>query len=162
MSNFNILALDCAQKTGWATLINGHIESGVQDFTKKRGESNGFMFMRFNAWLDGMRLLSYFNLIVFEQSHHRGGYATEIGVGLTTRAQEFACRNGAEHMAVHSMTLKKFVTGSGKASKSDIMEWFMKKTGRVPISDDEADSMALLYYACDQIGEKINPLTVIG
>ena len=51
MANKNILALDLATMTGWATLIDGKINSGVQNFSKKRGESNGIMFLRFNAWL---------------------------------------------------------------------------------------------------------------
>jgi hypothetical protein len=37
----NILALDPATKTGWALYENGPIESGVQDFSTIRGESNG-------------------------------------------------------------------------------------------------------------------------
>jgi hypothetical protein len=47
-----ILALDCATKTGWALIKEGRVyESGVQDFSKKRGESNGAMFLRFQSWL---------------------------------------------------------------------------------------------------------------
>ena len=157
MNKFNILALDTALKTGWATRIDGHIESGVQDFTKRRGESNGLMFMRFNAWLEEMTQFRHikYDLIVFERAHHRGGYATEIGVGLTTRVQEFAERIHAEYMAVHTATLKKFITGSGKASKDDMMLWFWKITGRKPQSDDEADALGLLYFACREVGIKL-------
>jgi len=144
-----ILALDTGLKTGFATLINGQIETGVQDFSKRRGESNGLMFMRFNAWLEEIHQLSMIkiDLIVFERAHHRGGYATEIGVGLTSRVQEFAVRIGAEYMAVHANTLKKFITGNGKAGKEAMMAWFEMKTGRKPESDDEADALALLYFA---------------
>lgn len=47
-----ILALDCGTKTGWCLLRDGRIyESGVEDFTKRRGESNGAMFLRFRAAL---------------------------------------------------------------------------------------------------------------
>lgn len=153
----NILALDTGIHTGWATLMDCTIESGVQDFTKRRGESNGLMFLRFNSWLNEMQQLSMIkiDLVVFEQAHHRGGYATEIGVGLTTRVQEFACRIKAEYMAVHSGTLKKFITGSGKASKEDMMKYFEEKRGRKPIDDNEADAYCLLMFTCKTIGEKI-------
>jgi len=137
----------------------GRIESGDQDFSKRRGESNGLMFMRFNAWLDSLCKINpvgNINLVAFERAHHRGGYATEIGVGLTTRVQEFACRIGAEYMAIHTGTLKKFVTGSGKASKEDMMAWFKKQTGRAPISDDEADALGLLFVACNEVGVDID------
>lgn len=47
-----ILALDCATKTGWCLLKDGKVyESGVQDFSKTRGESNGAMFLKFQEWL---------------------------------------------------------------------------------------------------------------
>ena len=152
----NILALDCASKTGWATLIDGKIESGVQDFTKKRGESNGILFLKFNAWLNSMMFFCdkpddkglRFNLIVYEQAHHRGGAPTEICVGLTTRVQEFAEKIGAEYMSVHTGELKKATLGKGKASKDDMMEWFKEKVGRDPIDDNEADAYAILMYGC--------------
>jgi len=162
----NILALDCALKTGYATLINGRIESGVQDFTKRRGESNGLVFMRFNAWLNELAKMAFndgaapcdghkvFDLVAYEQAHHRGGYATEIGVGLATRVQEFAARIGAECMPVHTATLKKFATGSGRAGKSAMCDAFMEIFGYKPVTDDEADAYWLLKYAMSQVGEQ--------
>jgi hypothetical protein len=160
----NILALDCSLKTGWATLINSRIESGVQDFSKERtrGESPGMDFIRFNRWLEGMYLagekihadgevLSY-GLVVFEQAHLRGGHATNLCVGMTTRVQEFAARIGAECMPVHTATLKKFATGSGRSGKEEMMLEFFKATGREPITDDEADAFFLLKYGMKEIG----------
>jgi len=145
MENLNILALDCATKTGWATLINGQIESGVQDFTKKRGESNGMLFIKFNRWLDDMRSLTDgFDLVVYEQAHHRGGYATELCVGLTTRVEEFAARIGAQCHPIHTGTLKKAIYGSGRANKKDAVKWFKSKFGRDAIDDNEADACALI------------------
>lgn len=154
----NILALDCATRTGWATLIDGHIESGVQDFSKKRGESNGMVFLRFNSWLAGLyEVTSFlnkkrtFDLVVYEQAHHQGGAATEICVGLTTRAQEFATRIGAEYMPVKTTVLKKWATGKGNAGKEEMMRWFTREFGREPVTDDEADAAALLLYAIDEL-----------
>jgi len=156
----NIFALDTSTKTGWATLIDGQIESGVQDFTKKRGESPGMIFMRFNAWLSGIGDFAYsklidthlpFDVVVYELAHHRGGYAANLCIGLTTRVQEFAARIGAESMAVHTATLKKATTGNGRASKEDMMVWFKEQTGRDPIDDNEADAYALLMLACKEL-----------
>lgn len=151
----NILALDCATHTGWATLINGSIESGVQDFSKRRGESNGLMYLRFNAWLVAMpAAFVKLDLIVYEQSHHRGGSATEIGYGLTTRVQEFAIRIGAEYQAVHTGTIKKFATGLGNSGKTEMINAYEKAVGRTPDSDDEADAYWLLRYAMEEYGVK--------
>ena len=49
-----ILAIDAATKTGWCFWHSEMIESGVQDFTKQRGESNGIMFLRFRKWLNNL------------------------------------------------------------------------------------------------------------
>jgi len=154
----NILALDCATKCGFATLINGRIESGVQDFTKKRGESNGLVFMRFNAWLDKMNQMSGtadfvrdgFGLVVFELAHHRGGAATNLCVGMTTRVEEFAHRIGAECMPIHTATLKKFATGSGRAGKELMIEAFEAATYRRAVDDNEADAYFLLKFAMNE------------
>lgn len=64
-----ILALDCATRTGWCLWDNGKVfESGVQDFSKKRGKSNGVMFLRFKKWLNGL-LLDYKPIVVvYEQA----------------------------------------------------------------------------------------------
>jgi hypothetical protein len=170
----NVLALDLATKTGWALREGDRIESGVQDFTKKRGESNGMLFLHFNAWLDGiggkqgaygtlgwpMFRSKTVDLIVFEQAHHRGGAATEIAVGLMTRVLEFSARYYIEHSSVHSLTLKKWATGSGKADKAAMIaaaNRFLRDQGRMDIieDDDQADAILLLHYALSEIlGEK--------
>lgn len=159
----NIIALDCATKTGWATLIGGNIESGTQDFSLKRGESQGIMFMRFNKWLQDMHdtlphnmnehRRGSFDIVAYEQAHNRGGAATEICIGLTTRAQEFAARYSAETMAVHSQSLKKFVTGSGRADKAAMIAAFEKETGQKPIDDNQADAYWILRYVMQEVGE---------
>jgi len=159
----NILAIDPATKTGWATLINGQVESGVQDFTKKRGESNGMLYIKFNAWLWELHKYAIgfdpdgttsFSLAIYEQAHMRGAYATELLHGLTTRIQEFAAEIGAEYTAVHTGTLKKYITGRGNASKDDIIDWFTEKMRRRPINDNESDAYAVLYYAIHELGGK--------
>jgi len=80
----NILSLDLATKTGWASNIHGR-RSGVIDFALKRGESPGMRFLRCRAWLNEMlKLLGKIDIIVYEQAHHRGGAATAVCVGLIT------------------------------------------------------------------------------
>ena len=115
-----IISLDCATVTGWAIWRDGRcIESGVQDFSKKRGESNGLLFLRFRKWLmDLIETAGPAQILAYEQAHHRGGAATEICVNLTGRVQEIAQQEGAECASVPTMTLKKWATGHGNADKS--------------------------------------------
>jgi Holliday junction resolvasome RuvABC endonuclease subunit len=149
-----ILALDCASKTGWAILSDGKIlESGTEDFTKSRGESNGMMFIKFRVWLKKVLGAFPISLVVYEQSHHRGGAATEICVNLTGRVQELCSEHNIEYTTCHSGTLKKFATGSGTASKEDMIEIAEKLiggTGALHLMDDnEADAINMAFWAYD-------------
>lgn len=148
----NILSIDCGTKTGWASLVDGRIESGVQDFSLKRGESKGIRFLRFNTWLVGMLELVRPHVVVYEMAHFRGGSATEILVGMTTRIEQFCEEKGIEYSSVHSGTLKRFATGSGKASKEDMMMVATQKFGRIVESDDEADALLILAWAREEFG----------
>ena len=145
-----ILGLDLASKTGWCFIDKrgNIIASGVQDFTKKRGESNGLMFLRFRKWLQELIKLSSepVKLIGYEQAHFAGGGPTEICVGLQTHAQSMAAELEIESAPVHTGTLKKFATGSGRASKDDMIAAASLILKRRPLDDNEADAVHLSLY----------------
>jgi Holliday junction resolvasome RuvABC endonuclease subunit len=154
-----ILALDCATKTGWALIDKGKVvESGVQDFSKKRGESNGGMFLRFRKWLystvisDGITNDPFINLLVYEQAHHRGGAATEVCVNLTGRVQEIAAQSGIEVATYHTASLKKWATGKGKGDKGAMIAEAEKRTGKIMQDDNEADAILLGLMAWEEYG----------
>ena len=152
-----ILALDCASKTGWAIARNDGsiVESGMQNFTKKRGESNGLMFLRFRKWIvDTVKLSKSFMqegddyvLVAYEKAHFRGGAATEICVGLQTRCQEVAVEFGYESAGVATGTLKVVATGKGKASKAEMIKAAEHIIGRPPVDDNEADAVMIAQWA---------------
>ena len=151
-----ILGLDCASKTGWS-LYNSDLkkilESGVQDFTKRRGESNGLMFLKFRRWLDDLvQMNPEIAIIAYEAAHHRGGAATEICVNLAGRAQEVAAQYGIVTAPVQTNTLKLFATGHGNADKGMMIEAAAKVLGRDPIDDNEADSVAISMWAAAEYG----------
>ncbi len=152
-----ILALDMASKTGWCLFRDGKVvESGVQDFTKRRGESNGLLFLRFRKWLrDEMSHADPdfdLTLIAYERAHLRGGAATEIAVGLQTRAQELAAELGIESAPVHTATLKKFACGNGRADKDAMKQRARELIGREPIDDNEADAVLIGAWAWKEYG----------
>ena len=147
-----ILALDTATKTGWAITQDGKlIESGVQDFTKQRGDSNGILFLNFRIWLTKM-LLRNITLVVYEMAHHRGGAATEICVNLTGRVQEMCSELKIEYTAIHSNTLKKWATGVGNADKQEMMVRASIELGRRPLDDNEADAVLMAKWASEKYG----------
>lgn len=151
----NILAIDQALHTGWASLKDGHIESGSIWFKAERSESRGIRFLKFRQWLNRMIDLVEPNIVVYEQTHMRGGAATEVAYGFTTRIQERCSELDIEYTAVHSGTLKKFTTGSGAASKADMIKAAEKMYNKnLNNDDDEADALCLLAYARDKYDEK--------
>ena len=147
----NILSIDAATKTGWATNVHGR-RSGITEFALKRGESPGMRFLRCRAWLTEMwKLLGgQIDVICYEQAHHRGGAATACCVGLVTEIHAFAAEHDIELMPVHTATLKKFATGSGRANKSEMIE-AAKARGWTPVDDNEADACLLLEYAQSEL-----------
>ena len=152
-----ILALDLASKTGWSLVIGGVVkESGVQDFTKRRGESNGVLFLRARKWLVETCALCVPDLIAYEQAHFRGGAATEICVGLQTRAQEIAAERGIESVPIPTITLKKWATGSGKGDKAAMIAVAGRLLGRPPLDDNEADAVLLGLKAAADYDPSVN------
>lgn len=157
----NILALDLGTKTGWAFIDHGHIESGVQDFSAKRGESAGMRYLHFRRWLfaiAGVPPAPRVDLIVYEMPHLRGGAAATVLAGLQTRVEEFCAEMDIEHAPVHSATLKKFTTGSGRGDKLAMQQasiergwWGFKGNGMVATDDNEVDAVCLLHYALAEI-----------
>ena len=147
----NILALDLATQTGWATNYEGK-RCGTAKFEVKRGESPGMRFLRCRAWLKDMRDLLHrkIDLIVYEQAHYRGGAATAACVGLATEVIAFAAEYSIEIMAVHTKELKRFATGKGNAKKPEMIQ-AAKDRGYEPANDDEGDAALLLEFAMSEL-----------
>ena len=159
-----ILALDLATRTGWAFWDGQRLESGVQDFSKQRGESNGMLFVKFNRWLNEFGLLATItdmklpDLVVYEQTFAAfgrggGGFITEISIGLITRVQEFCAIQKIEHSAVHNATLKKWATGNGRASKADMVCAAIERKKAEVYDDNEADAILLACHAMEKFGK---------
>jgi len=163
-----ILALDPGSKTGWAYRAplpakpfpwdDGELaamNSGMSEFKRPgRGTSAGMRFIDFNKWLREILDAVKPDVVVYEMAHHRGGAATEILVGFTTRIQEECERRGIEYLGVHTGTMKKEVLGSGRAEKSDSIKFAENYLGRKVGGDDESDAVCLLAYAEKRLGEK--------
>jgi Holliday junction resolvasome RuvABC endonuclease subunit len=78
----------------------------------------------------------------------RGGPATDLLVGMTTRVVEICAERNIDHQPVHSATLKKAATGSGRAEKDAMIKAAKKRFPGIEIlSDDHADALCLLDYA---------------
>ena len=150
-----VVALDCGTRTGWAITADLRPpEHGVEEFTLERGESPGMRFRRFRLWLEQCLDLEWGDLVIFEQAHHRGGAATELCVGMTTRVMEFAASRYADYKAVHSGTLKRHITGKGNANKGAVIEAVNRRFNLQVTDDNEADALAMIAWYQDGMPEK--------
>jgi len=145
-----VLAIDPGLKTGWAYSDGTFIESDVEDFLARHRESRGMVFMRFRTWLGLMLMVWDVELVVYEQAHLRGGAATELIVGMTTRIQEECCKHCINYTAIHSATLKKYATGSGRAKKEDVIRVAQERYGKKGLTSDEADALMMLAWAREE------------
>ena len=152
----NVLALDCGEYTGFATLIDDKIESGSEHLKLKGSESTGFKYMRFTELLKRLYTIGNFDLIVYEKPHGLKGHAIESMNGYITRIHEFVAyefmKTGKEieYRGESPTTIKKQVTGNGRASKEDMIDWAIH-SGYEPANDNEADALALLFYTINSL-----------
>lgn len=145
-----ILALDLGTKTGWAispTQDKDRVYSGVQDFSLKRGESPGMRFLRFDRWLYMFIAENDPDIIVYEMPHHRGGAATAVLGGLVGILLKACAETNTEHTTIHSMTLKKYATGSGKASKEEMIKKASIYFNKQVQDNNEADALLIWAWA---------------
>jgi Holliday junction resolvasome RuvABC endonuclease subunit len=156
-----ILALDLATLTGYALGADSITLSGTQSFAPEKNAHPATRFAKFNRWLAFM-LKSYdFNLIAYEAPHYRGGPATEVLVGLSTRVEEHAAEANIRCVKVHSLTLKKFATGNGRADKAEMLiqasvMWPAKKFS----DDNECDACWIWQWAHDKIAQDASGLNM--
>lgn len=145
-----IVALDMAIRTGWAYVVDGRlVASGVQSFAIDRSESVGMRYLRFQRWLDDNWKNNNVDLVVYEIAHHRGGAATECGVGLMTHLKSWCARVGCTYAGCHTATLKLLTAGKGNASKEEMVAAALENWGIQPADDNEADALALAQWALD-------------
>lgn len=148
-----VLSIDPARSTGWALYQAGVTTIGTKLFRYNKGESPGMDFLRYGGWLEEMNKISMkpIDVIVYEDPHLRGKAATLLLVGFITKIKEFAAKYNIQVANLHTGTLKKYATGSGSASKEDMVAE-AKRRGFGVQNDDEADAVLLLQYQLDELG----------
>lgn len=142
-----ILSLDLGQATGFATLggDDGHaqVTSGNVRF---KGDVDDRLLL-FHDWLR-QRLPS--GAVACEAPFFRG--RSSAGLFAMAGIVRLLAKQRAIPVFWYQPTeLKKF-TGSGRASKGDMLTWAREKTGRAIKSHDEADAVVLLHLFLDRKG----------
>jgi len=146
----NILALDLGSKCGWAWSEYATVLSGVEEFYVRKGQSPGIRYLEFLRFLDRFRVAE---LVAYEEPHLRGGHAAKVLSGFATHLESWCAEHHIEHSSVHTATLKKFATGSGRADKSQMLEAARARFPSEQIADDnQADALLILAWAEETCG----------
>ena len=144
-----ILALDLGTTTGWALRsIDGLLTSGTVSFKTGRYDGGGMRYLRFGNWLGEMdRLSGPIAAIWFEEvRRHAGTDAAHVYGGLMATLTAWAEKRDVPYEGVPVGTIKRFATGKGNASK-DAMVAAARARGFSPADDNEADAIAILFWA---------------
>ncbi len=142
-----ILALDLGTKTGWAVrnTISG-IQSGTANFAQGKFAGGGQRFLAFAKWLDRFTPTHvYFEAV----RRHIGTDAAHIYGGMLAILTSHCEAAQIPYLGVPVGTIKKHATGRGNAKKPEMIAAMVAK-GHAPKDDNEADALALLYYALEQ------------
>lgn len=151
-----VLALDMATACGWAV---GNpmttVKYGVKNLAPNgKTVSPGKRFQRLrNLMVDKMREHKDLKLIAFELpiSASTSSIQKAYAHGYVAIIQHFCADYSLGYRGVYVSTLKKFLTGNGRAEKADMIA-AINARGFFTQDDNEADAIAILLWAT-QISE---------
>lgn len=148
----NILALDVAAQTGWATNHKGIVESGMFDCgTDDLGETGA----RFRRLLDD--LLPWNEMVVIEApfSVKRTLQSARCD-GLVMIAHQMSYSARIPRTEVHAGTWRKRILGKGNLKRSEAKKLALiwaRAQGFKPKDDNEAEALAILTWALETQAE---------
>jgi Holliday junction resolvasome RuvABC endonuclease subunit len=148
------LALDLGTQTGWAIhLKDGQIISGSETFKPQRFEGGGMRYLRFKRWLTEIKQSNDgIDAVYFEEvRRHIGVDAAHAYGGFMATLTSWCEHHQIPYQGVPVGTIKKHATGKGNAGKAEMIAAATAR-GHKPTDDNEADALALLYFAVDLEG----------
>jgi Holliday junction resolvasome RuvABC endonuclease subunit len=153
MAESSILALDLGTHTGWALhQPDGRTVSGMQHFAPQRFEGGGMRYLRFKRWLTEIKQSTDgLDAVYFEEvRRHAGVDAAHAYGGFMAHLTAWCEHHQIPYQGVPVGTIKKYATGKGNAGKAEMLA-AMRAKGFSPTDDNEADALALLGWALNQL-----------
>jgi len=145
------LALDLGTNTGWALSQSGDaIISGTENFKPQRFEGGGMRYLRFKRWLTEIKQsCDDIDAVYFEEvRRHIGVDAAHAYGGFLATLTAWCEHHNIPYQGVPVGTIKKHATGKGNAGKNEMITSVTIR-GHSPVDDNEADALALLYWAIE-------------
>lgn len=150
-----ILALDLGTTTGWACRpTDGPMAHGWASFKPGRYEGGGMRYLRFKRWLSELQgTVGEIGQIYFEEvRRHNSTDAAHVYGGLMATLTSWCEHHQIPYQGVPVATIKKHATGKGNAGKPDMLQ-SVRERGHPVTDDNEADAIALLYWAMEESNE---------
>lgn len=138
----NILSLDVATHTGWATASG----SGVWDLSVKKDESKGMKLIRFKSKVREICESEKIDVVVFERTAGFHKNALIVQAELHGVLKLFLEEMNIQYKAYSAAEIKKFATGKGNANKQKMIE-AAQKYGIEIIDDNHADALHIYHLA---------------
>lgn len=145
-----VLALDLGTKCGYALRRrDGTIIHGTEVFTPRKSWTPGQRWQRFRSWLSTVINENQVHVIAFERVvfAHSSASASDVYGAFKCLVEIAADQHRCELLDVAVPTVKKHFTGSGRADKTAMIAE-AKRRGFRPDSDNAADALAILSWAC--------------
>ncbi|MFZ9349819.1 MAG: crossover junction endodeoxyribonuclease RuvC [Candidatus Fonsibacter ubiquis] len=146
-----ILALDLGTTTGWACRpADGEIAHGWASFKPQRYEGGGMRYLRFKRWLTELKgTVGEISQIYFEEvRRHSSTDAAHVYGGLMATLTSWCEHHNIPYQGVPVGFIKRHATGKGNAGKPEMLAAVQAK-GHPVTDDNEADAIALLYWALE-------------
>ena len=135
-----ILCLDLGTTTGWAFHSQGDVRHGIKKFPKDLGE-------RLEEFYDWLRTLNP-DEVIYEKPFNVPGRAVLTLNGMAGVLILVANQLGWGISSVSPMTIKKAVTGTGRATKEDMVEYVQKRYPDVT-DHNEADALGIWLWCSE-------------
>ena len=107
-------------------------------------------YLRFKRWITEVKQSADgLNAVFFEEvRRHAGVDAAHAYGGFMAHLTAWCEHHQIPYQGVPAGTIKKHATGKGNASKDDVIA-SVRARGHAPADDNEADALALLYWAIE-------------
>lgn len=151
----NVLALDLGTHTGWAVRRrDGTISHGTESFSPRKSWTPGQRWLRYRSWLSALIEREQVHAIAYELVHRHLGTEAAHAYGAFQALTEMSAEGrNIELLPVGVGVIKQGWTGKGNADKAAMIAE-AKRRGFTPDTDNAADALAVLSWACMQEGER--------
>lgn len=150
-----ILTLDPATKCGWAMMADDDsIRSGVWDLSTDDGQEQGWQFVHLKqklARLEGVELVAFEKMTAT-----RFGMAADVMSGLVAIIITWCIEKRIPFITVAPNTLKKFMTGHGRAEKKAMCAAAAARfPDQIIQTSDQGDALCVLAWVIEKEARRV-------